>query len=301
MISVILPHFNQPAALRRALHALAGQVRAHGAEVIVVDNGSAPDQRPEPVLADFPEVRLLHQCEPGPGPARNLGVVQSRGEVLAFIDSDCVAAPDWLDAVCAGIAAGARILGGDVRILYADPAQPTRWEAFEAEYGYRNQHYIRDKDFIATCNLAMHRAVFDQVGGFAGIDLAEDMDWGRRAVAAGYRLCWRPEMRVYHPARRSFAALARKWDRMTGHEYLRLRARPWGRLRWGARALAMAFSPLVEVPRIACSRRIAGGMKGRMRAFGGLWRIRLYRAWLMGALLWGRDGAQLARRWRARD
>ena len=215
-ISVVIPHLNQPEHLARCLASLAAGTRAP-AEVIVVDNGSAA--LPEAVCAGA-GAQLLQEAEPGPGPARNRGIAAARGELLAFIDADCLADPGWLAAIEAEFRdPAAQVLGGDVRIACADPARPTMLEAFESIYSYRMDRYIAREGFTGTGNLAMRRAVFEAVGPFAGIGLAEDRDWGRRATARGYAVRFVPGMRVFHPARASFAELAAKWDRHTAHDF----------------------------------------------------------------------------------
>ncbi len=304
VLSVIIPHFNQPDLLARCLAALTGQMATgqmaagHPVEIIVVDNGSR--ELPQAVVDRFPGVRLAREATPGPGPARNHGVSLSRGGYLAFIDADCVAAPDWL-AVIAGRFdrdPAAEVLGGDVRILHADPARPTGIEAFESEFGYRMEHYIKGQNFTGTGNLAMRRAIFDRVGGFAGIGVAEDRDWGQRATAAGVRISWEPAMIAFHPGRDSFAELARKWDRHTAHDFEMILARRFGRLRWIARTAAVALSPLAQIPRVLRSGRIGGGLRGKLLALAVLMRIRLYRARLMVPLIVARDASRLSARWR---
>lgn len=298
MISVIIPHFNQPDLLVRCLVALCPQTaEGHGVEIIVIDNGS--QQMPTDVVAGFPGVRLDLEATPGPGPARNHGVSLSRGVILAFIDADCVAAPGWLAEIVRQFAnPDVMVLGGDVQILHADPAHPTAIECYEAEFGYRMEHYIKDQNFTGTGNLAMRRQVFDQVGGFAGIGIAEDRDWGQRAYARGIRITWAPLMLAYHPARQDFAELTRKWDRHTAHDFEMILARQFGRLRWAAKILAMVASPLAHVPRVLTSTRIKGGLWGKFLALAVLIRIRLYRARLMVPLMFARDAARLSARWR---
>jgi len=298
LISVIVPHFNQPDELRRCLTSLVGQsAPGHRAEFIVVDNGSR--EMPHGVVADFPGVRLAQEPEKGPGPARNHGVTLAQGAILAFIDSDCVAAPGWLAAIAARLAdPGAKVLGGDVQILHGDDARATGLECFEAEFGYRMEHYIKAQNFTGTGNMAMQRAVFDRVGGFAGIGVAEDRDWGQRAFGQGIRITWVPEMIAYHPARTTFAELARKWDRHTAHDFETIIARPLGRGRWVLRTVAMVLSPIAQMPRVLASRRIKGGMTGKAKAIAVLVRIRLYRACLMAPLIFARDASRLTARWR---
>lgn len=292
-IAVVIPHLNQPDLLARCLASLSDGRRAPD-EVVVVDNGS--DVLPEAVVAGHPGVRLIEQPDPGPGPARNAGIAATTGDIVACIDADCLADPDWLAAMETAFEdPQAQVLGGDVRIALVDPERLTVLEAYESEYAYRMDRYIAREGFTGTGNLGLRREVFAAVGPFAGLSVAEDRDWGQRAVAAGYALRYVPEMRVYHPARPDFAGLQAKWDRQTGHDFARYRGAV-GRVRWGLRTAAMAVSPLAEVPRILRSDRIerAGD---RLKALRGLTRIRLYRARIMTRLLLGGDPDRLTTTW----
>ena len=298
-ISVVIPHLNQPEMLARCLASLAAGTRRPD-EVVVVDNGSR--EMPEAVCATqgaaLGGVALLVEPTLGPGPARNRGVAAATGDVLAFIDADCIADPGWLAAAEAALAdPTAAILGGDVRIAVRDPARLTMIEAYESEYAYRMDRYIAREGFTGTGNLVVRRAVFEAVGPFAGLGVAEDRDWGQRATGMGYRIRYVAAMRAYHPARDSLAELFRKWDRHTAHDFGRALARPGGRLRWGAKTLAMGISPLAELPRLLASRRVAG-LGNRARAFAALTLVRLHRARRMAWLLGGHPSEALAARWR---
>lgn len=293
-ISVVIPHLNQPDLLARCLASLQAGARRPD-EVFVVDNGS--HRPPAEVCAAHPGVRLLEERTPGPGPARNRGVAASTGEILAFIDADCFAAPDWLAAIAAEMAdPAAEILGGDVHIAVAEPGRLTMLEAYESEFAYRMDHYIAREGFTGTGNLAVRRAVFEAVGPFGGLSVAEDRDWGQRATARGHRIRHVPGMRVYHPARQDFQGVFEKWDRHIAHDFVAAAARPGGRARFLAKTLVMGVSPLGEIPRIATSRRLSGAGP-RLQAFLALTRIRLHRARRMAWLLLGGDAQQLARRW----
>ena len=292
-ISVIIPHLNQPEFLTRCLASLAAGQRPPE-EIFVVDNGSRA--LPTVVCAAHPGVTLLQEPTPGPGPARNLGIAAAKGEILAFIDADCLADPGWLAAAEAAMAdPAAMILGGDVRIAYADPSRLTALEAYESIYAYRMDRYIAKEGFTGTGNLVVRREVLAEVGPFAGIGVAEDRDWGQRATALGFVIRYMPGMRVYHPARQTFAELCQKWDRQTAHDYVK--AKSEGRqLRFAAKALVMGISPLAEAPRILASNRIVGP-RNRCLAFLTLTRIRLYRMRKMAHLLAGGDPEKLSSRW----
>jgi GT2 family glycosyltransferase len=276
-VSVVIPHLNTPAALAACLASLADQKLESGrVEIIVVDNGSALSLAD--VQAAYPQVRFLDEPAPGPGPARNRGAAAATAPVLAFIDADCRAAPDWLQNVVDAVAASPDCpVGGDIRIDFADPARPTGIEAYEAVFGFRQQLYIEKKQFSVTANLAMARTLHALVGPFAGIDTAEDLDWGRRAAAAGHPTRYCPAMRVLHPARRDFAGLQAKWRRLIAHEWQAHRAAGQPRWRWQLRVAALVLSVPVEMFRLFTSDRISG-FATRLSAIPVLARLRWFRA-----------------------
>ena len=296
-ISIIVPYLNQPEYLPRCLASLDAQdYPAEYVEIVVVDNGST--ELPKHICAADPRVKLEQEPTPGPGPARNRGARVSRGDVLAFIDADCIADPGWLSAIAAALTGdgGPRIIGGDVRIDIADPEHPTMLEAYESIYAYRQQEYIERQGFSGTGNLAMCRSAYETVGPFAGIELAEDRDWGHRATRMGYVIAYVPEMIVYHPARKSFGELKAKWNWHISHDFQEYAQGVGGRLRWLGLAVAVAGSPLIEVRRILSSHRVTSWHE-RWLAATAMTRIRFYRARVMTGALLGGAAARASRRW----
>lgn len=258
LISVIIPHLNQAEELECCLASLDAQrLERTLFEVIVVDNGSTSP--PYAVIGDHPGTHLLHEKQPGPGPARNTGIQQSTGEILALIDADCRAHPDWLrNALHALESQEGTILGGDVRIWRNGRKTFTAIEAYECVFAYCFKLYIEQRGFSGTGNLVVRRSYFERVGPFAGIDLAEDMDWGQRACRAGFQFRYVPEMIVFHPARRTFHELCVKWDRHIQHALNIARDKPGWRIRWLARTLAVLGSPAIDFAKVLSSDRIHG-------------------------------------------
>jgi glycosyltransferase involved in cell wall biosynthesis len=291
LISVVIPHFNQEEYLRTCLERLRAQEGCSAeVEIIVVDNGSA--KIPDKTVAAFPGIQLLSESTPGPGPARNRGVVSARGDVLAFIDADCHADPRWLSVIETAFSDPAtQIIGGDVRVGYAVPGCPSFIEPYEAIYSYRNHEHIAE-GYSGTGNLAMRVEILRHVGPFAGIEIAEDYDWGLRAGALGYQTHYVAEMIVYHPARASLSDLTRKWDRHIAHEHRDMAQTLVNKVKWLLKAAALLISPLAEVPTILISPRISGA-KERLLAFACLFVLRSYRSYAMlRAMVTGNAGAR---------
>lgn len=208
-VSVVIPHLNDAARLELCLTALAAQTIEPGRfEVLVIDNGSK--EPPAGLVARFPGMRLAAEPTPGPGPARNRGIALARAPIVAFTDSDCIPDPGWLATVLATFAAdpACAALGGSVRVFAATPERPNLAEAFDLVYGFRQELTIARHGFSATANLAVRREVFAAVGGFAGLSVSEDMEWGRRAKRAGFPTRFVPQAVVAHPARRSMGDAA---------------------------------------------------------------------------------------------
>lgn len=293
ILSVVVPHLNQPVLLEKLFQSLAAQEGVQrDVEVVISDNGS---QTPPTELCERYGAKLVSTSEPGPGPARNVGIAASKGEIVAFIDADCIATPGWLAAIETGFQSEEKsILGGDVRVSYADPSAPRGFELYEAIFAFRNREYIKS-GFSGAGNMAIRREVFDRVGPFAGIGVAEDKDWGLRATALGIVTSYQPGMVIFHPARDSFDDLKSKWSRHIDHEYAEIRGMK-GALKWAAKTVALPLSPFAAIPRILQNEAVTAPRE-RLAAFGCLFRMRAYRARRMLAVALARGGNGGASQW----
>ena len=274
LVSVIVPHFDDYDNLDTCLTLLGEQSFPSGrTENIIADNGGSRGFDAVRRIVGT-RGRVVEVAERGAGPARNAGVRGSRGDALAFIDSDCRAHPRWLEEGLEALRA-ADFVGGRVDVLVEDPRRMTAAEAFESVFAFRNERYVKDLNFTVTASMFVWRSVFDAVGGFEN-GVPEDLDWCRRARVKGYRIGFAPNSIVGHPARRTMPELERKWRRLT--------------LEWceGARrdrrgpvyVLLHAWTVLLSIgphSLAAISSNRLGGIRNRLLAVGALARIRGYR------------------------
>lgn len=283
-VSVVIPHLDQPEALRLCLESLARQsVLPDAFEVIVADNGSSDEGALALALASFPAARLVVEPARGAANARNAALRIARGEVIAFIDADCVADPSWIEA---GVAALARadLCGGEVKVTAADEERLSAIEAFEKVFAFRQRDYVARKKFSATANLFARRRVVDAVGPFTN-GVSEDVDWCHRAVALGFRLAFNAKSIIGHPARRDWNELVRKWDRLVRERWNGFEGRsPAGRLKWAALAIATGLSAAPHLFMALTSDRL-DRLSDRVAATGVLVRIRWWRARRMFAVM----------------
>jgi GT2 family glycosyltransferase len=202
-LSVVVPTRGRPAALRRCLDALAAcEAPPGGAEVVVVADG--PQPAVAPVLAQVEGLDLRHvEVQPvGPAGARNRGVDQARGAVVAFTDDDCTPTRGWMRALVDGLQSSpGAVAGGPV--LSGLPGN-RRLEAAQLIVDVVHSELVagdRPAAFFSSNNLAMARADYIALGGFDeafGMAAAEDRDLCDRARAAGHPLRMLPGAVVLH-------------------------------------------------------------------------------------------------------
>lgn len=282
-LAVIIPHYNDVARLARCLAALRPQLTP-GTELVVVDNGSTESL--DPARAALPGVHIVTEPAKGAALARNRGVAETTAPTLAFLDSDCLPAGDWLAMARATAArSDGDLFGGRIDVFDETPAPRSGAEAFEAVFAFDWQGYVEKKGFTVTANLVTRRDVFAATGPFIN-GVSEDLDWCQRATARGFRLRTAPDLRVGHPSRSDWPALRKKWLRMT-HEAYELngaRSRP----AWTLKALAMPLSILAHLPKLLVSPRLSGAGE-RLRGAAVLARLRLQRmVWMLRQAL-GRE------------
>jgi len=98
IISVIVPFCNSEKYIGDCISSLLRQsYPRENFEVIMIDNNST-DLSVE-IVRHYPLIHLLSEKKQGAYAARNRGIRQARGEIIAFTDSDCAVAPDWLQNI----------------------------------------------------------------------------------------------------------------------------------------------------------------------------------------------------------
>jgi len=193
MISVVIPVRNGAADLPRCLSSIAANEQpVGGIEIVVVDNGSSDDsgeiaRRAGAHVIDRPGLRV--------GACRNAGAAASRGAILAFIDADNEIAPGWLHA-CTDAFHEQGL--GAAGFPYRAPADATwvqrMYDTLRARATDR-----RDVDWLGAGNLAVRRAVFQQIGGFdERLEACEDVQLCQSVRQAGYRVVSEPGMESVH-------------------------------------------------------------------------------------------------------
>jgi glycosyltransferase involved in cell wall biosynthesis len=272
--SVIIPHYNDLDNLRECLKRLQAQTMDRSQfEIIVSDNNSSCGLAAVRQACDG-VARVVSATKQGAGEARNAGVAASRGEVLAFTDSDCLPAQEWLGK---GIRAlrDADIVGGRMVVGVEDRSRLTPAEAYELVFAFNNKKYVERQGYSVTANMFTRSDVFAKVGPFR-VGLSEDLDWGRRATALAFRTKYAADAVVTHPARRQWPDLIRKWRRLTRESYMLTREQSYGGVVWFYRSWLILLSPLVQFPAVLRCNELES-FDQRVLAICGLIRLRTWR------------------------
>ncbi|MGH7571916.1 MAG: glycosyltransferase family 2 protein [Gemmatimonadota bacterium] len=212
-VSVVVPCRGQARELRACLEGLSTQATPAPFEIVLVD--SAADQTVAETAASLPGVRLVRSPSGLlPGSARNLGVRHARGRWIAFIDADCIPEGGWLAAAVAALEAGARMVTGPVLdTLPLHPIASTDNALQFADFLPRRRN--GPVTHCPGCNLAVVRAVLDELGGFPeALPIGEDTALSSAAAARWPdEVVFVRDMRVRHRGRVQLGAFREHQER----------------------------------------------------------------------------------------
>lgn len=217
--SVIIPTYDDWPVLQTCLDCLARQsVPLDRFEVIIANNNASADVPANLQLP--PNARVIHVPKPGSYAARNAAIAVALADALFFTDSDCLPDPMWIEnglAALAGLRPIDRIAGG---IDLFPKGEAWTWtELYDRTHSVRQTAYVK-WGWCATANLVTRKAAFDLAGPFNEDAFAfSDKDWGLQAFALGSRITLSQPTLIRHPARHSFASLAKKARRLAGNRH----------------------------------------------------------------------------------
>jgi cellulose synthase/poly-beta-1,6-N-acetylglucosamine synthase-like glycosyltransferase len=290
-VSVIVPVRDGESTIAGCLDAiLAAGYPADRREVLVVDNGSTDDTA---ALITARPVTYLHEPRPGVSNARNRGIAESTGDILAFVDADCLVEPQWLTELVRPFEdpeVGA--VAGDLQ--HVPPSTPAERQAARLLGNWQRFAFNSDPAYPITANAAYRREVIDRIGPFdPHMTRAQDVELGLRfQERSGRRLAYAEQATARHRNRSTQLGFFRQ---QLGWAY--------GAGLVGAKFEAMGGHP-VKPPRIREISRTARGLgivltakargRGETRWIEDAW-FDLMRqvAWWVGARAGLRKGARI--------
>ena len=195
--SVVIPVYNGERTIERCLESVMAQEAPFAFEVVVAD--SSDDRTPEIIAERFPAARLIRLGERAyPGTARNAAIRETRAPLVALIDADCIAEPDWLARLVATHDSGEyAAVGGAIC-----NGTPGSWSGLVG-YLLEFREFIpksprREVITIPTANICYRRELFERYGLFADVRASEDLLFNWQLSLAKERILFDPEIRVTH-------------------------------------------------------------------------------------------------------
>lgn len=175
-VSFVIPCYRCSHSLAKTVASILGQQSARSIEVLVVVSGTEED--PSGAPQPCPGVRVLQS--PGrlvPGAARNWGVRESRGDLVAFLDADAVAAPEWLETLLRALESQPRMVMAGAAVANANPetaaSQVLHWAEFS---DFLEGMPSGPRSFLSSSNLLVRRREFVRAGAFnESMAMAEDL------------------------------------------------------------------------------------------------------------------------------
>jgi GT2 family glycosyltransferase len=289
LASVIVVCWNSAAVLGRCLSQLLAQDHANY-EIIVVDDGSEDDTLE--VAEHFSargDVKIVRSPRNRGCPhARNLGIDRSEGEVVAFVDADGFAAPDWLSRIVDAFDREETIGGVASTVFFAQNplvingaggiVNRQGWAAdLSMNESYERAQIASEALYPMGCGMALRRSALERVGRFDDrmLNYYDDVDYGTMLWRAGYRVVVAPDAWIDHGFGQAGAASARRELLCERHRMrVVLKHAPRGQLaRWAAEeARSMRRAPARR--RALKLRAMAWNCRHLRSALASRWRLR---------------------------
>ncbi|MGQ9719532.1 MAG: glycosyltransferase [Nitrososphaerales archaeon] len=221
MVSVIVPTKDCRKTISNLLVSLHDQKYPHY-EVIVVDSSNDGTDK---IASEYDSVKVIRSPPMGPNLARNLGLKNAQGEIVSFIDGDCVAERDWIDLIVkefnkdesVGCVGGSVLIDGSAFLgEYMDNTLFTIYPK------YSQGGVLTDKDFQdhpfgkmrvpVGCNMAFRRNVLEELGGFRIRWRCpyDEIELFYRILHQGYKININPKILVHNIPRPSFLEMLRQ-------------------------------------------------------------------------------------------
>jgi GT2 family glycosyltransferase len=207
-VSIVVTAKNEAENIGELLDSIDKFVNLEETEVVVVDGGST--DKTVNIISQYTFVKLV-VSQSNISKGRNLGVANSKGEIIVFTDADCVVDKDWIKNIL-------KYFEMDTEIgVVGGPYISLDQQGLIAKYlgAYVGTYFPPDSGFvtyqrIGTGNAAYRRKAIEDAGGFdERLDIGEDIDLNLRINNLGYKLFFAQDVKVYHKYRTSLKEASR--------------------------------------------------------------------------------------------
>lgn len=224
-VSIIIPVYNRAEELSQCLSSLKSMdYPGDRLEIIVVDDAS--QDQTAAVARRFGARLFIQPHNQGQSAARNVGASAAQGEIVAFIDSDCIADSQWIKELVPFFQdPRIALVGGYVGAYYREKPLD-RYEAVCSALNMGSEQVLGQGSqsvfYVPTCNMLIRKDEYTKIGGLdEKLRVGEDVDLCWRLMAEGHHLVYVPKGMVKHKHRNRFlSAHVRRFDYGTSEAVL---------------------------------------------------------------------------------
>lgn len=222
IFSVIVPTYNDGDELYNCIDSLLKQsLDKCDYEIIIADN----NKEKHAYNVSDERVIFVHEPKAGSYAARNKALSIAKGQYIAFTDSDCIVATDWLEKGLECLRSHPGRVAGKISLYDKDMVGPTFSACYEKAFSFDQESHSR-KGISVTANLLVPASLFKEIGLFNDSLLSGgDIEWNIRAQKKKVPMCYGKDVMVYHPIRATIAQILKKRKRVLGGTYSNVKLR----------------------------------------------------------------------------
>lgn len=214
-LSVIIPAYNRKDALKECVLSLFNQdYPRERYEIIVVDDGSSDGtaKMMAAIVRQYPGIRYIQGSHQGPASARNAGIKESIGRIIAFTDNDCIPANDWVRNIIHAHQTHKNVLaiGG---LTSVGPHNIKAQVSQSLSDGAISIHINDKKEYIffPTCNVSFKREHLKETfSELFPLPAGEDLEFFWRIFKKGNKFFFDEKLRVFHNCHPNFKSFLKQ-------------------------------------------------------------------------------------------
>ncbi|MFC1821534.1 glycosyltransferase [Thermodesulfobacteriota bacterium] len=212
-ISVIIPSFNSRNTIDLCLNSILNQSYKGAYEIIVVD--SSNDGTGKIIKDNFPTVKLIAlQKKALPGEARNIGIIKSHSDYIAFTDADCIVDYYWLENIFKRLECGKFDGIGGV-VANGTPNSISGTLGYLNEFSFYLPHTKPGfVESLGSGNVCYKRDIFDKIKFLESSFAGEDTVFHWSIIDIGGKLFLDPSVKVTHLNRKGLMKVVKHQNRM---------------------------------------------------------------------------------------
>jgi len=261
LISVVIPSFNAKQTIKDCLQSLSSQISRYSYEILLID--SSTDGTDQIVNREFPEISMSHYDEKKlVGIARNIGIDQAKGDVILFIDTDCIAPPNWIEQMyqtmqdtCAdGI--GGSIINGTPFSITGTVGYYLEFFRFFPKHVLSRRRPTQKALFLVGANCGFKRKALENnryYDSYEKNNVGEDFYFCWQLAQQGKELVFAPSIPVRHRNKTGLAKILHYQHKLgTGACYYRIKVSSKTMSVLKAIPYICLLFPLIVIPWIGC-------------------------------------------------